>query len=147
MKVEKEYESLSLRKREEGTPTFFYRLFEIPSSLKLSEIGQEWRFEVKEKINFPINQNPSTAFIDFEKVKFPLIIRNPKEGDWFCPLGMEGRKKIKDLFIEERIPRSRRLKIPVLIFDDLIAWVAGLRIDHRVRITEGTQMVMRVEIL
>lgn len=60
-----------------------------------------------------------------------LIIRSRREGDYFYPVGMEGRKKLKKYFIDEKIPRRERDKTAVLTIDGETAWVIGKRRDRR----------------
>ena len=66
-----------------------------------------------------------------EKVGFPITLRSFSEGDRFVPLGMRGAKKLKDFFIDEKIPRFLRKKVPVFETQDGIIWVGGLRTDNR----------------
>ncbi|MEN3005806.1 tRNA lysidine(34) synthetase TilS [Dehalobacterium formicoaceticum] len=56
-----------------------------------------------------------------------LTIRNRRGGDYFYPRGMRGKKKIKDFFIDEKIPQSQRATVPLLLAGDQIVWVAGYR--------------------
>jgi tRNA(Ile)-lysidine synthase len=60
---------------------------------------------------------------------------------------MEGEKKVKDLFIDYKIPTLQRKRTPLLFKEDRLLWVVGLRIDHRARLKPGTQRVLRVEFL
>jgi len=87
------------------------------------------------------------ALLDYDTSAFPLILRSPRPGDRFQPLGMEGEKKVKDLFIDCKIPAARRKRIPLLFKGDRLLWVAGVRLDHRARLKPGTQRVLRVELL
>ncbi len=68
-----------------------------------------------------------------EKVGFPITLRSFSEGDRFVPLGMRGAKKLKDFFIDEKIPRFLRKKVPVFETRNGIIWVGGLRTDNRFR--------------
>ena len=52
-------------------------------------------------------KNPRVAYLDAEKVYMPLIIRNARPGDRFQPFGMKGEKKIKNFFIDEKVPRVK----------------------------------------
>jgi tRNA(Ile)-lysidine synthase len=60
---------------------------------------------------------------------------------------MEGRKKVKDFFMDRKIPLAERRKIPLLFSKDKLLWVGGLRIDHRFRVKRRTRQVLKVEIL
>ncbi|MBE9502932.1 MAG: tRNA lysidine(34) synthetase TilS [Proteobacteria bacterium] len=67
------------------------------------------------------------VFIDMDKVSHPLEVRNLINGDRLILKGMRGRKKLKDFFIDEKIPREMRTSIPLLISGGEILWVVGLR--------------------
>ncbi|MBP3359582.1 MAG: tRNA lysidine(34) synthetase TilS [Clostridia bacterium] len=60
-----------------------------------------------------------------------VILRNRRPGDVFYPTGMEGRKKIKDYFIDKKIGRAQRTRIPILVVNGEIAAVVGMRADRR----------------
>ena len=74
---------------------------------------------------------PDVGYFSPEKVGFPIALRSFSEGDRFVPLGMRGAKKLKDFFIDEKIPRFLRKKVPVFETRDGIIWVGGLRTDNR----------------
>lgn len=81
-----------------------------------------------------------------EKVGFPLTLRSFSEGDRFVPLGMRGAKKLKDFFINEKIPRFLRRKVPVFETRDGIIWVGGLRMDNRFKADEKKGPWLRIKI-
>jgi tRNA(Ile)-lysidine synthase len=66
-----------------------------------------------------------------EKVSTGLSVRNRRPGDIFYPEGMEGCKKVKEYFIDSKVPRMERESIPVLACGDDIVWLAGHRRDRR----------------
>ena len=71
-------------------------------------------------------------FIDYNKVKPPIKLRNRRRGDKFYPLKMNGIKKVKDFFIDNKIPKSHRDLIPILVDnEDQIIWIMGMRLDDR----------------
>ncbi len=75
-----------------------------------------------------------------------MYIRNVRAGDRFRPLGLGGEKKIKDFFIDQKVPKSQRHRIPILEIDGRIAWVIGYRIDERFKITEKTKMCLQIDV-
>lgn len=82
-------------------------------------------------------------FIDYNKVKLPLKLRNRRSGDRFYPLKMKGIKKVKDFFIDNKIPKGHRDLIPILVdSQDKIIWIMGMRLDNRVKINSGTKKVL-----
>jgi len=88
---------------------------------------------------------PGEAFIDFDRAGPGIQARFFRPGDRFIPLGMKGRKKLKDFFIDEKIPRESRRSLPVLTTraDDII-WVYGKRISENFRVTEKTRKILHI---
>jgi tRNA(Ile)-lysidine synthase len=86
-----------------------------------------------------------TAFFDFDKTGDDLKVRRRRAGDRFQPLGLPGPKKLSVFFIDARIPRAWRGRIPIVTAPGRIIWVTGWRIDERVKITAGTKRVLRLE--
>lgn len=56
-----------------------------------------------------------------------LLIRNKKDGDKIVPIGMKNYKKVKDILINEKVPKEERENIPIVIFKEDIIWIAGLK--------------------
>ena len=80
----------------------------------------------------------SIEYVDARKLGFPLHVRSWKEGDAFIPLGMKHRKKVSDLFVDLKISRTEKAKIPIVECSGNIVWVAGCRLDDRCKITSTT---------
>ena len=86
-------------------------------------------------------------FIDADRLGSNLVLRNWSEGDWFYPLGMEGKKKLSDFFIDAKIPVYEKHSTPVLESDGSIVWVCGKRIDNRFKVSETTKRILKLEYL
>ena len=88
------------------------------------------------------------CLIDFDKIQLPLKVRNRRNGDKFKPLGLNGFKKIKDFFIDEKIEKNLRDKIPIIVDNNgIIVWIAGLRMDDRVKITEKASKIIELTLI
>jgi tRNA(Ile)-lysidine synthase len=88
------------------------------------------------------------AYFDYEQVTPPLTLRCRKNGDRFQPYGMKGTKKIKDFFIDLKLPMDVRNRMPLLVDKNgNILWVIGLRINEQVKITNRTQQVLVVSVI
>ena len=85
-----------------------------------------------------------TAFLNADYITYPLVIRNFQPGDRFVPLGMSGHKKLKDFFIDLKVPAEDRTRVPILTHNDTLMWVCGFRIDERFKVTPDTKKVLRV---
>ncbi|MEA3477711.1 MAG: tRNA lysidine(34) synthetase TilS [Bacteroidota bacterium] len=94
-----------------------------------------------------VNIDPSDhlALLDFDLLEFPLQIRKWEEGDYFYPLGLGGRKKISDFLIDHRISVFDKEKVWLLCSGGKIAWVIGLRIDERYKLTPASETIYKVE--
>jgi tRNA(Ile)-lysidine synthase len=86
------------------------------------------------------------AFFDMERIIFPLVVRTARPGDRFRPLGAGGTQKLKKFFIDHKVPLEKRRRCPVLESRGQILWVVGYRIDERFKITNSTQMALKVEL-
>jgi tRNA(Ile)-lysidine synthase len=82
--------------------------------------------------------------MDSDRVSFPFVLRSSKAGDRFRPLGLGGAKKLKKFFIDAKIPKSQRPRIPILCSGEQIIWVVGHRLDDRVKVTEDTSKLLRL---
>jgi tRNA(Ile)-lysidine synthase len=84
------------------------------------------------------------TFLDYNKLLFPLIIRCWKKGDRITPLGMSGSKKLSDLFVEKKIPLNKKNNIPIIVSDNKIIWVAGIKSSDSTKITKTTQRILKI---
>ncbi len=87
------------------------------------------------------------AFLDAGLVKGMGTVRPPREGDKFTPYGMDGSKKLSDVFIDSKTPRTARRVTPVVEFNGRVAWVAGYRIDDNYKVTKRTKRMLVLRLL
>ncbi len=138
-----------------------YRLLKNRNTLLLTEISSEntlesiFITEELETIETPFKlrfENVSEAnklsensvYIDFEKLIFPLEIRGWKEGDYFYPFGMKGKKKLSKFFKDEKLSLVAKEKVRVLCFENVIVWVMGMRLDDRFKVTNKTKKIVKI---
>ena len=97
-------------------------------------------------INWGEASEDKKVFIDYDEVNWPLILRHRKKGDRFKPLNMQGTKKVKDFFIDAKVPQHIRDRIPILVDGNgRIIWIVGERIDDRFKITSKTQKLLMLK--
>ncbi len=95
-----------------------------------------------------IKNNPMAVSVDSEKLEFPLLLRYWKQSDHFYPLGMKGKKKVSDFFVDIKIPLHLKKAIPLLVnANGDIIWIGGYRPDERYKVTDNTKKVTIFELL
>ena len=82
---------------------------------------------------------------DYDKIN-NVIIRYRKDGDRITPLGMKGSKKLKDIFIDMKIPKEKRDEIPLIQFNDDISWIVGIKMSDKFKITKETKHILKVSV-
>ncbi|OIQ18041.1 MAG: tRNA lysidine(34) synthetase TilS [Flavobacterium sp. MedPE-SWcel] len=87
-------------------------------------------------------------FVDKGLIKFPLFVKKWKEGDYFYPLGMKGKKKkISKFFKDEKMSLSEKEDTWILYSENEIIWVIGKRADDRFKVTKSTTQILKIEVL
>ena len=98
----------------------------------------------RDQITFTNDRN--IEFICGDNIKFPLKVRYWQEGDSFFPLGLGKSQKLKTFFVNEKVERFEKKNIPIVLNGEDIVWVAGLRIDHRYRVTDTCKKIYRLKL-
>jgi tRNA(Ile)-lysidine synthase len=124
-----------------------------PCTVLVKEIGKRLTFSFisVEKapafdVSFREKQSQDVGYFDLELLRFPLTVRNFHCGDRFRPLGLSGSQKVKDFFINNKVPYDQRAQCPILESCGKIIWVVGFRIDDSVRISASTKKILKVRI-
>ncbi len=93
-----------------------------------------------------LDKESFTATMDKDSLKYPITLRQARPGDRIKPLGMDGHKKISDLLIDRKVPRTLRPRILVLESDDRIAWVVGVEVSEDFKVDGNSTNSMLVEV-
>ena len=93
----------------------------------------------------PIPNKPYTKWFDYDKITNCLSLRTRKSGDYFYPI-IDGKKKIKEFMINEKIPASKRNEILMIADGSHIIWIPGFRISERTKITNETKTILEIGI-
>lgn len=99
---------------------------------------------ITNKNNVDFSKNVLIKYFDYDKIEERLVIRKRRNGDKMLPLGMRGNKKVKDIFMDLKIPVDERDKIPVLCFDNEIAWLVAHKVSEKFKITKETKNIIKI---
>ena len=111
------------------------------------KISTPFAMELSKSTDRKVAKARVKAKLDFDKLKFPLVLRKWKKGDKFMPLGMQTFKKLSDFFIDKKYSLIAKQQQWILCSADDIIWIVGDRIDDRFKITTQTKNVYIAEIL
>ena len=94
-----------------------------------------------------IDPSPEMAYIDANRICFPLVVRKWKKGDRFYPFGMKGSKLVSDFFVDARFSVAQKENTWLLCNSNgEIIWVMGYRPDDRFKITANTRRIMQIRL-
>jgi tRNA(Ile)-lysidine synthase len=121
---------------------------EIPGHCRMEYPGVRISFEYVDSINVKKMETGRgrIAYIDAEELQGDIYLSGLKRGVRFHPYGRPGSKKVGDFLTDRKYPRPLRDEITVLYDQQGIVWLAGLEIDHRVRVRKSTRKIAKVEI-
>lgn len=112
---------------------------------RIPEWGIIIKVENNDKTDSP-GREKSSVTIDGDKLEGTLLLRQRRDGDRFAPIGLMGSKKLKEYFIDKKVPRDQRDAIPIISDSKGIVWVVGHSIDNRVAIDKNTINHLRLTI-
>ncbi|MDF2890458.1 MAG: tRNA lysidine(34) synthetase TilS [Clostridia bacterium] len=137
------YENLIISKKIENPDKKCYYKLKYNSDSFIHEINASISVKgmsIRELSSVPKSFN--TVYLDSDKVKHELIVRSREQGDIFSPIGMKGSKKLKDYFIDKKIPKEKRDQILLVADGNEIVWILGSIISEKYKITSNTQNVI-----
>ena len=120
----------------------------VPIKLKFKSI--DIPFDTKNHQNKVLEElifdDPNTISIDYNTIKFPLIIRKWQKGDYFYPIGLKGKKKLSKFFKDEKMSLLEKENAWILCTaNNNIIWVIGKRLDEHFKVTKTTSKLLKVK--
>ena len=145
IRVKRVYDRLVFTNRPQEKPRRFQVSLEGPGEFYLEAAGPRVMVEEIEGDSWlGFSDRTWAGFLDADKVRFPLILRNPRPGDRFVPLGMAGHRKLKDFFIDLKVPSEKRAITPILVQEGILVAVCGHRVDERFKVTPRTERILKI---
>jgi tRNA(Ile)-lysidine synthase len=142
----REYELLWLARRVRNRPEACYNYpLEVGVILRIPEANLEFHSERIVTPSKVLPDNLMEAVFDLARLDKVLSVRNFRHGDRFQPLGMTGHKKIKDLFIEKRVPLSVRSRWPLLAAGEEVLWIPGYGRSAVAPVSKATTAMLQVK--
>ena len=97
---------------------------------------------------FTLNKSNNNAQLDFDKITYPICIRNYKKGEKFLPLGMRKNKKISDFLSDKKVNYIIKLRQCVITDStDSVLWVVGHQISNKFKVDSETKNILEFEII
>jgi tRNA(Ile)-lysidine synthase len=144
---------LKIARPQESPPPikFAHRKVKVPGRTQIAKLNLQIETEIQEgKIvglkEYIRNKDYTEEIVDFDKLQGPLVVRLRKGGDAFVPLGSRGSTKLKKFFIDNKVPKPVRDRVPIVTDGKRIVWVVGYRIGDEVKITDATTKVLKLRI-
>ena len=104
-------------------------------------------FELLSTQNTNLKTQNDIVQLNAAEIKFPLLLRKWKPGDYFYPLGMQKKKKLSRFFTDQKLSLTQKEKTWVIEMNKKIIWVVGLRLDDRFKITDSTKNILQITLV
>jgi tRNA(Ile)-lysidine synthase len=150
IKLIREYDLVLISRHEkEELPLSDFITVSGPGKVPAPQLGRAIEFHVFSKTeNFHLDKSDRrNVFFDADVLKFPFVIRTPRPGDRFRPWGRGGTRKLKKVLIDLKIPLRQRKRIPLLVKNDEILCILGIRRGSVAPIGRGTSSILMVTLI
>lgn len=146
----REYDTIRFlpARAESQIPHYTYVVERFPAEISIADTGQTLRFACKKAGIGPAGLFPedeSQAAFDADVLDYPLTVRSRLPGDRMKVMGLNGSKKVKDIFIDEKIPPSLRSRIPIVTdAKGRVIWIPGIRRSSVAAVGSHTGKVLQM---
>lgn len=99
---------------------------------------------IDNKNNIEFSNNDLIKYFDYDKIEESILIRSRKNGDKIKPLGLKGSKKLKDIFIDLKVPKEERDDIPLVCSGNDILWIVGHKVSEDFKVEKRTKRILEI---
>ncbi len=146
LRIEIGYDNIHItNKKEKNICQRFCYEIEWGKNIQIKELNAVISSEVLLNKGQEISKIDHIKYFDYDKLNGPLMVRTRRAGDRFSPLGMKGSKKLKDFFIDEKIPKKDRDHIPLVCCGSEVLWIIGYRINDKFKVDAETKRIVILE--
>jgi tRNA(Ile)-lysidine synthase len=110
-----------------------------PAHIVVPEIRRAFNLKVIDWPSASRETRIARGALDFDRLRWPMVLRNWRPGDSYRPCGRRRDRKLKRLFLEARVPRSTRAAWPVLTSDGQLVWASGYPVAEDFAPRPGTR--------
>lgn len=143
--AKRSYSSIIMTILGENKTEAFETEVSLHSRTYIKELNSYIELSLREGEKYNIPKNLYTKWFDYDKIKYNLKVRNRRSGDVIAVKGIDGDKKLKKYFIDCKIPKEERDKVPLLADGSQIIWIIGHRISESYKVTESTKKILEVK--
>ena len=140
--IEISYDNLIVNKIVDNIPNFQYNIV-LNETLEIPEVGKTLLCRVLNSSEFK-NGDKNSISLNYDLIKGSLVVRNRRPGDSMVPCGMTGSKKIKDIFIDLKVPAEERDSKLIIADDDKVLWLEGFRIHNSFKVSSSTKKILNI---
>ncbi|HOM01336.1 MAG TPA: tRNA lysidine(34) synthetase TilS [Acetivibrio sp.] len=153
VRAAKSYETLKIYLHEfEKEDIYFNKKVNIPGITIVNEVNGKLEASLIDVSSGTFNikdfrrasDTSCVQFFDYDRLREGIYIRNRRDGDVFKPRSSNGTKKLKEFFIDNKIPRETRNHIPLISKGKEIVWIIGCKISDKFKVTENTKIILKL---
>jgi len=145
IEVIKSYNNLIFRKRAYIERNQIEIKLKIPGITDAGCLGTYMAEIIDRESIEKLNLGKYHKLFDMDMLDGDITLRYRKSGDYIAPLNMKGTKTLKEYFIDEKVPKEMRDKIPLLAIDNCIVWIVGYRMSDKYKIRDSTKKILSIQ--
>ena len=150
------YDLVEFYKKEDRENFEFQYEINIDGIMEIPELNSAIRVKILRKLDWEcenekeerIEKGIKTCRLSYDKIQAcgcRPVIRTRRQGDYIRPLGMKGRKKLQDFFVDGKYPGEERDRMPLLCLGSEVIWVIGSRISENYKVEDDTERIIVLE--